>query len=127
MNKNKYKGNNGELFTADYLKFQNFKVFEMNYHSRYGEIDIICKNDKYIIFVEVKARRSNSMSRGAESVGKIKRIKIIKTAFVYLINHSVDLQPRFDVAEVDLDDKGTPKSLNYIEDAFSAEEYGAFF
>ena len=50
------RGKLGEDITADYLCKNDFEVVARNYHSRYGEIDIIAKNSDFIAFVEVKAR-----------------------------------------------------------------------
>lgn len=127
MNKSAEKGKNGEKFVAKYLENKGFKICRTNYHSRYGEIDIICENEKYIVFVEVKLRRKNSAIRGIECVGKSKKVKIIKTAFVYLINNFCSKQPRFDVAELNEDNVDGTLSLNYFENAFDAEVYNAFF
>lgn len=100
----------------------------MNFHSKYGEIDIIAKNDKYIVFVEVKTRKQFSIVSPAGAVTKSKRNKIIKTAFVYMESNIINMQPRFDVIEITTKDDGAKiKSINHIENAFcQEEEYAAF-
>lgn len=120
-------GKKGENYVSEYLKKRGFKIIYRNYHSRYGEIDIICEDEKYIVFVEVKLRKKNSLIRGIEAVSKSKRIKIIKTALVYLINNTCEKQPRFDVAEIISDKKEDDLILNYLENAFDTEELNAFF
>ena len=120
-------GKRGEKFVCEYLKNKGYFIVCTNYHSIYGEIDIISKNDKYILFVEVKSRRETSFYRGIEAVNKGKRIKIIKTAFEYIASSNIDMQFRFDVAEVSLDSSGIPKSLYYYENCFGADECDAFF
>ncbi len=127
MNSSKIKGNKGEAFARDYFLRKGFTVCERGYHSRYGEIDIILENNEYIIFVEVKTRKSRTISKGIEAVDKNKRIKIIKTAFIYLINNPSKKQPRFDVVEVTVNNNGTLKNINHFENAFDAEEYNAIF
>ena len=52
MGKTQDIGNFGEDFTVNYLKKQGYKIIERNYHSRFGEIDIIAANKKVIAFVE---------------------------------------------------------------------------
>ena len=118
-------GKKGEKFVAEYLENQGFKVSCMNYHSRYGEVDIIVEDEKYIVFVEVKLRKKNSLIRGIEAVNKSKRIKIIKTALVYLMNYKCTKQPRFDVAE--LFDSQNGLTINYLKNAFDTEELDEFF
>ena len=126
-NSSKIKGDSGEAFAADYFLRKGFTVRERGYHSRYGEIDIILEDNEYIIFVEVKTRKSRTISQGIEAVDKNKRIKIIKTALIYLINNPSKKQPRFDVAEITVNNNGTFKNINHFENAFDAEEYNAIF
>ena len=127
MNEFKERGNSAEKFVCDYLAQSGYLVKAKNYHSRYGEIDIIAENDIYIVFVEVKARKAGALVTGLEAVNKNKQNKIIKTSFTYLINNNSDKQPRFDVAEVVISSAGEFKSINYIENAFTLEEYNAYF
>ena len=127
MNNSKDIGQNGETITLNYLLNKNYFLLEKNYHSRYGEIDIIVENEKYIVFVEVKTRNSRSISRGVESVDRKKREKIIKTAFEYILKNEKDKQPRFDVSEILVDFQNRFKSINYFENAFDLEEYSEIF
>ena len=120
-------GKLGEGVAKDYLLKKGYIFLESNYHSRYGEIDIIFENDKYIIFVEVKTRKNGSLVRGIDAVDNFKKVKILKTALIYLAEHNVGKQPRFDVAEVTINKKGECENINYFENAFDMEELGAFF
>ena len=112
-------GKIGEEFTAKLLAKKGYQIVDRNYHSRFGEIDIIAKDAKYIVFVEVKTREENSMVNPLEAVTPSKQKKIIKTALLYLQSHKTDLQPRFDVAGLvtNVNDK-TIQSVNYITNAF---------
>ncbi len=118
-------GKKGEKFVAEYLENQGFKVSCINNNNRYGEVDIIVEDEKYIVFVEVKLRKKNSLIRGIEAVNKSKRIKIIKTALIYLMNYKCTKQPRFDVAE--LFDSQNGLTINYLKNAFDTEELDEFF
>ena len=126
MNNSSKIGKKGELLTGEYLENRGFKIICFNYHSRYGEIDIISENDKYIIFVEVKTRKNFTFSRAIEAVNKFKRIKIIKTAYDYISKNDVFKQIRFDVSEVLYEREKNPK-IFYYENVFDAEELNAFF
>ena len=64
MTDKKKLGDRGEDYTARYLEKQGFHIVERNWHSRYGEIDIIAENEEYLLFVEVKTRRAGSMVPG---------------------------------------------------------------
>ncbi len=118
----------GEKIAKEYLISKGYLIEAMNFHSKYGEIDIIAKNDKYIVFVEVKTRKQLSIVSPAEAVTKNKRNKIIKTAFVYMESNIINMQPRFDVIEIITKDNGAKiKNINHIENAFcQEEEYAAF-
>lgn len=111
----------GEDFTEKYLKKNGYKILSRNFHSRFGEIDIIAKNKTYIIFVEVKTRSEGAIYSPREAVDYYKQQKCIKTAEYYLVNNETNLQPRFDVSEIILKkDTKKPEVLNhnYIENAF---------
>lgn len=124
MTKTASRGRFGENITADYLRKNGFEIVARNYHSRYGEIDIIAKDSEFIAFVEVKARNEKAIERPAAAVTSGKRRKIIQTALIFLSEFEYDLQPRFDVAEVTLDSRtDVPIELNYIENAFDTEGF----
>ncbi|GHU81550.1 UPF0102 protein [Clostridia bacterium] len=120
--KTKNIGDIGEEFTAKYLIEHDYKIIARNYHSRYGEIDIIAENSQIIAFVEVKTRRENPLYSPRESVVKSKQKKIMQTAVLYLQKTCSPLQPRFDVAEVLLKNHVNElHCINYIQNAFMQE------
>ena len=87
---------------------------------RFGEIDLIAENDKYIIFTEVKLRKSAAFAPARAFVDRGKQERVRTAAQLYLLEHPTALQPRFDVAEV-YAPAGTATrepEINYIEDAF---------
>lgn len=93
-------GKRGEQAAAAYLEKKGFHVLEQNYHSPYGEVDIIAEDGQYIIFVEVKTRKPGTMVEGVEAVDDAKQKKLVKTAQLYLQEYPSDFQPRFDVIQV---------------------------
>ena len=107
-------GKIGEDAVCMYLENKGYKIAARNFHSRWGEIDIIAKSGGCFVFVEVKTRKSCAYGTPAEFVTAEKRKKIIKTAMVYLNNEECEM--RFDVAEVYIKNKRL--ELNYIENAF---------
>lgn len=113
---NKDIGNQGERLARDYLIERGYKILEMNFTTRLGEIDIIAEKDNIISFVEVKTRRSLKYGMPKEAVNYRKMQKIIRVAENY-IAYKIrdDRQYRFDVIEVFLSDN---KNINHIEDAF---------
>lgn len=115
-------GNAGENAVAEYLKRKGYIISARNYHTRYGEIDVIAENNDEILFVEVKTRAENTKVRPYEYVDFRKRRKIIITARIYMQSNGFGLQPRFDVAEVFVAKNGEMK-LNYFENAFGVEGF----
>ncbi len=110
-------GKAGEAHIAKLMKKKGYRILEKNYHSRFGEIDIIGENRQYIVFVEVKTRKQNSMVTPWEAITPAKQQRIILTAEAYLASHPTEAQPRFDAAAVYLDGE---KILGeeYLENAF---------
>lgn len=122
----KETGDIGEKYAAKYLKHHDCRIMEQNYRKPYGEIDIIARDGNYLLFVEVKTRRENTMTQPYEAVTRSKQQRIIKTAYAYLREKKIDCYCRFDVIEVFVD-PDTLKLLrvNYIENAFEAGDYHA--
>ena len=111
----------GEKYTCKYLR-------RNKYRNKYAEIDIIAENREYILFVEVKTRRSTDIIPPAASVDLKKQQRIIKAAKYYLsYSCKNEKQPRFDIAEVTMNDKGKCCKINYIENAYSqGGDYAVF-
>ncbi|MGN0114860.1 MAG: YraN family protein [Acutalibacteraceae bacterium] len=131
MSGTKSIGNSGEDLAARYLESKGYDIIARNFHSRYGEIDIIAKNAEYIAYVEVKTRSINSYGLPREAVTLQKQQKIIKTAYVFEAQHPYDLQPRFDVIEIYTTGKNefAPRKLTHIKGAFELngdEDYALF-
>ncbi|MBQ7204112.1 MAG: YraN family protein [Eubacterium sp.] len=110
-------GRLAELKAADYLIRHRYKILDYNYKSRFGEIDIIAKKGKYIVFCEVKMRDTDSIAKPMEFVDEAKQAKIIATTQLYLAANPTNLQPRFDVIEVFMKN-GKIKSIKALENAF---------
>ena len=87
-----------------------------NYRCKFGEIDLIVKNRRYLVFVEVKLRSDRRFGLPRDFVTAAKQRRIRTTAAFYMTRHDPDLCARFDVAEV-YDDE-TPPRIEYIENAF---------
>ncbi len=121
-------GNRGEQTALQFLLDKGYEECAKNYHSGYGEIDLIVKNSECIVFVEVKTRNNRSPSRPAEAVTLHKQQCIIKTAVHYLTEYPTELQPRFDVVEVIYSKvKHCVTEVSHIENAFyQNEEYAVF-
>lgn len=116
----KLQGSWGEALALQYLKKHGYTAVSMGYRSRYGEIDIIVKDAQYIVFVEVKLRKSDSFAAAREFVDNNKQERLRKTALLWLSRYDTPLQPRFDVIEIYAPygtDTKKPQ-LNHLENAF---------
>jgi len=114
-------GSFGENIAVDYLTKNNFIILERNYrYGRFGEIDIIARENEYICFIEVKTRSSNLFGTPSEAVN-IKKQNSIKTlAQIYL--KQMDMKNknlRFDIVEILIQYNGLAvKCINLIRNAF---------
>ena len=109
-------GKKNEIIAKNYLIGKGYKILEMNYKNKIGEIDIIAKDDNYIVFVEVKGRFSRMFGDPAEAVNEEKQYKIRSVASIYLMQkRKTEANCRFDVIAV-LGD-GEP-NIRHIIDAF---------
>lgn len=115
-------GRNGEDFCEEYYRKKGYEIKERNYHSRYGEVDLIAQKGNIIAFVEVKTRSENSLSRPSEAVSKSKQKKLMLTAMKYMENEPLTVFSRFDVFEV-WQKEGRIYKFNHIESAFDAEDF----
>lgn len=100
MGRSNLTGPWGEALAAEYLRKKRYTVAACNYRCRFGEIDIIVSNRKYLVFVEVKLRKSADFARAMEFVDQRKQERIKTTAQMWLAENPTELQPRFDVIEI---------------------------
>ena len=120
MGRSNLSGAWGEALAAEYLRKKRYKIVASGYHCRFGEIDLIAENRNYIVFVEVKLRKSGSFAEAMEYVDRRKQDRIRITASMYLSQNPTKLQPRFDVVEV-YAPQGTATQkpeIRHMEDAF---------
>jgi putative endonuclease len=120
MGRNNITGAWGEALAADYLRKKRYQLLATNYRCRFGEIDLIVKNRKYLVFVEVKLRKSDRFASAYEYVDYHKQQRLRTTAELYLSEFPTQLQPRFDVIEIYAPQgTDTPNpQIYHMEDAF---------
>ena len=117
----KESGKFGENAACEYLKNIGCKILELNYSKRTGEIDIIARDGEYLVFAEVKARKSRKFMDPCEAVNHAKQVHIRNTAELYLSEKGYDDAVRFDVIEVifeDAEEGFKVCEINHIKDAF---------
>ncbi|MBR5405700.1 MAG: YraN family protein [Oscillospiraceae bacterium] len=115
-------GNAGEEAVCAYLTAKGAEILCRNFTVRGGEIDILARCGEYLLIVEVKTRRTGTLISGAAAVDAKKQAHLIFAAQQYLLRNPCDLQPRFDVAEVECSG-GQVRHIEYLANAFDATGY----
>lgn len=110
-------GSLGENIALNYLKKHNYIILDQNWHSRFGEIDIIAKKNNKIFFIEVKARTSDAYGQPQESVNYFKQRKLVKTAYCYLNNYYQDNDFQIDVIALNLNLSTRKAKLKHFQNA----------
>ena len=111
-------GNNYELLASSFLRKQGLKLITKNFRSRFGEIDLIMKDEDQLVFVEVRYRKHLSRGRPHHTVTLSKQKKIIKTAKLFLVKQGLyDQVPcRFDI--VGITELNKVKDYTWVRSAF---------
>jgi putative endonuclease len=101
MDQNEAK--NWEEYAAKYLAEKGYKIVKRNFRfGKVGEIDIVCYDDKTLVFVEVKARNNYAYGSPEESITRQKQSQLKKVARMYYsVNSLEDVDCRFDVVAID--------------------------
>ncbi len=116
MKTNLSKGKQGESLARDYILNKGYKILEMNYTSKIGEIDIIALDKDILAFIEVKTRSNINFGYAYEAVNYKKQKKIINTSYIYIKHKNIkNIQIRYDIIEIYL---GKHTDINHIKDAF---------
>lgn len=114
-------GDRGEIQAWGFLIKQGYKIIEKNYRCKIGEIDVICKKDGRLVFVEVKTRRSSRFGSPEEAVSKQKQNKIARVAEWYLRENKLSgVKTGFAVVAVKRYGAAGPE-IRLIENAFLLE------
>ncbi len=97
---NTEKGRKGEEVAAEFLIKHGIEIIEKNYHTKFGEIDLIGFDKSTIIFIEVKLRNNDNFGTPVEAVTQTKLKRIYKSALLYISEHKSDYDYRFDVIAI---------------------------
>jgi len=110
-------GQDAETEAQQFLASKGYELVEKNFSFRGGEIDLIVRNDKTLVFVEVRFRQNPLHGSGAETVTSAKRRRIIRTAEYFLQANpdNGDRDFRFDVISMSPD-------IDWIENAFTLND-----
>lgn len=112
MNK-RVLGKEKERLACEFLERHGIEVIETNFSCRFGEIDIVARENGTVCFVEVKYRSSAAYGYPEEHVDTVKQKKICRTADFYIGGHGCGGRVRFDVVSI------LPDRIRLIRNAFS--------
>lgn len=114
-------GARAEALAAAYLARRGLVVAARNYRVRGGEIDLVCRDGRTLVFVEVRLRRNAAFGGAAASIGAGKRRRLLLAARHYLVQRAgtADVPCRFDCV---LLDALAADGIEWIRDAFSADD-----
>jgi len=111
-------GARAEAIAAAWLARRGLTVVTRNYRVRGGEIDLVCRDGRTLVFVEVRLRRHPAFGGAAESITPAKRRRLILAARHYLAGTAVGAC-RFDCVLLDRLDPG---AIDWVKDAFAADD-----
>ncbi len=100
---NRKQGNDFERLAAEYLKRNGMTILQQNFYCKMGEVDIIARDHEYLVFVEVKYRKSKAKGSAAEAVtfNKMRKISRCADAFLMLNHIGTEISVRFDVVAIE--------------------------
>ena len=114
-------GAHGERLAADHLAALGYELLERNFRTRYGELDIVARDGRFLVFCEVKTRLGRGAIGPLASVGPRKRAQLRRMAGRWLHERgraAGTREARFDVVGICLDAAGRVLALEHIENAF---------
>ncbi|HEV8440408.1 MAG TPA: YraN family protein [Methylomirabilota bacterium] len=115
-----FSGIKGEEEAARFLTRSGYAILDKNFRTRAGEIDLVAKEGKTLVFVEVKTRRDLEGDPPQAAVHTRKQNRLAKLAHGYLKLKRIRQTPcRFDVVSVIFNDEGGVKAIRHIPNAFS--------
>ena len=113
-------GIKGEEEAARFLARSGYAILDRNVRTRAGEIDLVAKEGKTLVFVEVKTRKDLEGDPPQAAVNTRKQNRLGKLAHGYLKLKRIRQTPcRFDVVSVIINDEGGVKAIRHIPNAFS--------
>jgi putative endonuclease len=116
--KNQALGKQGEAIAVHYLQQRKYTIIEQNFRCKCGELDIIAREGKVTVFVEVKTRKNLSYGPPQLAVTPFKQRQISKAALFYLVQKKIEgANARFDVIAILLGYNEVPQ-IDHIINAF---------
>jgi putative endonuclease len=113
------QGGIAETLACRYLEARGLELVSRNYRCRLGELDLIMRDGRHLVFIEVRSRGHGRYGHPAETVTRTKQQRLLRTAAHYLQRHDWKMPCRFDVVAITA--RGDAPELEWIKDAFQAD------
>jgi putative endonuclease len=115
------KGAHYELEAARFLAAAGLNIVECNFRCKLGEIDLVCREGRTLVFVEVRYRGNSRFASAAASVTPHKQRRLLRTAQYYLQIRSLhDREPcRFDILAFDSTEPDRKDAIQWLKNAFT--------
>lgn len=107
-------GREAEDRALNYLEQKGLRLIQRNYRSRFGEIDLIMRDKKTVVFIEVRYRRNKTFGGASYSVTPQKQQRLLTTAKQFLQHYAPQHPARMDVLALEGND------IEWIKNAFEA-------
>jgi putative endonuclease len=114
-------GRVGERLACEHLERLGYRVVARNYRTRFGELDLIVCDDTWLVFVEVKTRRTGALESSVQAVSVDKQRRVRSMAAAWLVeatDRPRSRELRFDVVGVTVDRNSRLVRLDHLEGAF---------
>lgn len=112
-------GKKGEELAIGFLKKLGYQIIATNWQEKKYEVDVIAQDNNQLLFVEVKTRNTDYFGNPAEAVTLSKQKHLIEGANYYIQKNEIDLECRFDVIAIVLNDD--QEKIEHFKDAFYPE------
>ncbi len=117
MKDKKRLGSRGEELATKYIEQKGYRLLARNYSTPYGELDIVAKEGKTLVFIEVKTRSSGRYGTGVEAISHWKERHLVTAAQIFCKRYHLEqVDCRFDVISIFY--AGSAYRLHHIENAF---------
>lgn len=115
------RGRKAEEAAGDYLRSRGWEIEDRNHRTPVGEIDLVCRDGRTLVIVEVKARSGSHFGEALESVGPRKARRLRAAAAWWMAERGrITHEVRFDVVVVMLEDDGSLRSLAHLSDVLGS-------
>lgn len=116
MSESSELGKRGEAIAVGHLRSLGYEILETNWHSHHLEIDIVARDGKELVIVEVKTRNTASYEHPVEAVSNRKIRFLVTAAEAYILEKDINLDTRFDVVSIVFTGHGA--QIEHFKDAF---------